>query len=111
MEAPERGNNKHLEEKLMEVVNIRDNPQYKERAVEYFQEKWASAESKPVYEDCISRSLVTKSVLPIWYLLMYNDEIVSSVMSRVFQIKNSRKAVNPPGIAFSAVSASSHAVL
>ena len=63
----------------MEVVNIRENPQYKERAIEYFQKKWASDKSKAVYEDCISRSLVTVSPLPIWYLLMDNEKIIGCV--------------------------------
>ena len=63
----------------MEVISIRENPQYKERAIEYFQNIWACDESKPVYEDCISRSLVTDSSLPIWYLLVNNDEIIGCV--------------------------------
>jgi len=63
----------------VEVVNIRENPQYKERAIEYFQKKWASDKSKAVYEDCISRSLVTVSPLPIWYLLMDNEKIIGCV--------------------------------
>jgi len=63
----------------MEVVNIRENPQYKERAISYFQEKWASDESRPVYEDCISRSLLTESSLPIWYLLLDNEIIIGCV--------------------------------
>jgi len=60
----------------LEVVNIRENPRYKDRAINYFQKKWANDESRPVYEDCISRSLVTESPLPIWYLLMDSDKIV-----------------------------------
>ena len=60
----------------MKVVNIRDNPQYKERAIAYFQEKWATDKSKAVYQDSISRSLVTKSVLPIWYLLTDKNKII-----------------------------------
>jgi len=63
----------------MEVINIRENPQYKERAIEYFQNIWASDESKPVYENCITRSLATDSSLPIWYLLVNNDEIIGCV--------------------------------
>jgi len=47
----------------MEIMNLRGNPQYKESAIDYFQKIWATDESKPVYEDCISRSLVTESPL------------------------------------------------
>ena len=66
-------------DKNMKVINIRENQQCKKRAIEYFQKIWASDESKPVYEDCISRSLVTESPLPIWYLLLNNDEIIGCV--------------------------------
>jgi N-acetylglutamate synthase-like GNAT family acetyltransferase len=58
----------------MEVINIRENPQYKDEAIAYFQEVWASDASKPVYEDCINRSLATESPLPVWYLLRDPDE-------------------------------------
>ncbi len=60
----------------MVVINIRENPGYKEKAISYFQSKWASEESKMVYEDCISRSIVTASPLPNWYLLLDNDKII-----------------------------------
>ena len=63
----------------MKVVNLREHQQYKERAVAYFQEKWANERSKPVYEDCISRSLVTDCPLPIWYILLDGDDIIGCV--------------------------------
>ena len=34
----------------MDVINVRENPQFKERAIDYFQEIWASDESSRVYE-------------------------------------------------------------
>ena len=60
----------------MIIVNIRKNPEYKEQAIAYFQSKWAEEESKKVYEDCISRSIVAKNPLPIWYLLMDDEKII-----------------------------------
>jgi len=63
----------------MEVVNVRENPQYEEKAISYFQDKWASDKSRSIYEDCISRSLMTESPLPIWYLLMDNEVIIGCV--------------------------------
>ena len=63
----------------MEVINLRERNQYKEKAIAYFQKVWANDESKLVYEDCISRSLVTKSTLPIWYLLLDGDKIIGCV--------------------------------
>jgi len=63
----------------MEVVNLREQKQYKEKAISYFQKIWANDGSKAVYEDCISRSLLTESSLPIWYLLLDEDEIIGCV--------------------------------
>jgi N-acetylglutamate synthase-like GNAT family acetyltransferase len=63
----------------MEVINLRENSQYKDRAVEYFQKIWSNKDSKAVYEDCITRSLVTENPLPIWYLLIDGDEIIGCV--------------------------------
>jgi len=59
----------------MTVINVREHPEYQDRAIAYFQSKWASEASKKVYEDCISRSIVTKSPLPIWYLLTDGEKI------------------------------------
>ena len=60
----------------MKVINLREQPQYKERAIEFFHEVWANEDSKQVYDDSISRSLTTERPLPIWYLLMKDDEII-----------------------------------
>lgn len=60
----------------MKVRSIRKHPELKERAIKYFQQKWASEDSKVVFEDCISHSITTKSPLPHWYLLMEDDEII-----------------------------------
>jgi len=63
----------------MQVINLREQKQYAEVAIAYFQKIWASEASKPVYDDCISRSLATDCVLPIWYLLMDGDKIIGCV--------------------------------
>ena len=60
----------------MDVINLRESPKYRERAIAYFQKIWANEASKAIYDDCISRSLVTESPLPIWYLLMDGDDII-----------------------------------
>ena len=64
---------------LIKVINLRKQKQYKETAIKYFQKIWANDASKPVYEDCIYRSLVTESPLPIWYLLSNKDKIIGCV--------------------------------
>jgi len=60
----------------MKVKSVRKYPQLKERAISYFQEKWANDSSMMVYEDCITHSIATKSPLPHWYLLMEDDQII-----------------------------------
>lgn len=60
----------------MEVINLREQMQYKEKAIAYFQKIWADDDSKLMYEDCISRSLATESPLPIWYLLLDGGHIL-----------------------------------
>lgn len=60
----------------MNVRSLRTYPELKDRAIEYFQEKWANEESRMVYEDCISHSITTPSPLPRWYLLMDGDKII-----------------------------------
>ena len=60
----------------MKVQSLRKTPRLKERAIEYFQAKWANKNTMMVYEDCISHSLTTKNPLPHWYLLMEDEEII-----------------------------------
>ena len=60
----------------MTIVNVRENPEYKEQAIAYFQSKWGNEGSNPVYEDCISHSIGAKNPLPIWYLLLDGEEII-----------------------------------
>jgi len=60
----------------MTVINVREHPEYRDRAIAYFQSKWASAVNKQVYEDSITRSLTAKSPLPVWYLLLDEGQII-----------------------------------
>ena len=60
----------------MTIINVRENPEYKEKSIEYFQSKWANEQSMKVYEDCISRSIIAENPLPIWYLLVDSNKIV-----------------------------------
>jgi N-acetylglutamate synthase-like GNAT family acetyltransferase len=59
------------------LISVRDNPTYLERAVDYFTSKWGAGYN--VYNDCIKHSLTTSSLLPRWYLLVdESDKIVGS---------------------------------
>lgn len=60
----------------MEIISIRQNPEYKDQAVKYFQSKWATEQSLMVYEDCISNCITASNPLPQWYLLMNQGSII-----------------------------------
>jgi len=57
------------------IISVREKPEYTQRAIAYFQSRWASPASMPVYEDCIKHT-VGDGALPQWYLLMEGDEII-----------------------------------
>lgn len=59
----------------MKIISIRENPEYKDKAIQYISSKW---ESVPVivYEDSITHSLTTKSPLPQWYLMEKDGQII-----------------------------------
>ncbi len=59
----------------MKIISIRENPEYKDIAIEYFQGKWTSV-WPIIYEDCISHSITARNALPQWYLLVKADEII-----------------------------------
>lgn len=59
----------------MKIISIRENPEYKDQAIEYISSKWSSV-SKIMYEDCISHSIHAENPLPQWYLLKKEDEII-----------------------------------
>ncbi len=53
----------------MKIISVNENPECKDRAIGYFQSKWASEQSMMVYEDCITHCITTSNPLPQWYLL------------------------------------------
>jgi len=59
----------------MTILSVRDNPGLAKAAISYFQKRWATEESKMVYEDCILSCLPSSSPLPQWYLLYDRDAI------------------------------------
>lgn len=60
----------------MEIISVREKPEYKDKAIKYFQSKWASENSLMVYEDCITSCISSKCPLPQWYLLMDKESII-----------------------------------
>ncbi len=63
----------------MEVISVRERPEYLEKTIEYFQKHWASTDSRMVYDDCIRHSLTTENPLPQWYLLIDGDRTIGCV--------------------------------
>ena len=60
----------------MNILSIRENPNYVNEAITYFQKHWANEKSMMVYDDCIRNCVNAKASLPQWYLLMQEDIIV-----------------------------------
>lgn len=58
----------------MKIISVRENTEYKDTAIGYFQKHWASEKSLMVYDDCISNCIGTESPLPDWYLLVNEAE-------------------------------------
>ena len=56
------------------IINVREHPEYKERAVEYFTAKWGI--NRKLYADSMAHSITTESPLPRWYLLLRGEEII-----------------------------------
>jgi hypothetical protein len=52
----------------MRILSVRENPEYKEKAIQYLQNSWPKV--LPIlYEDCISNAINAPQTLPQWYLL------------------------------------------
>lgn len=59
----------------MKIISVRENPEYKEKAIQYLQNSWS--EVPPViYENCISNCINAEQSLPQWYLLEKDNEII-----------------------------------
>jgi len=59
----------------MKIISVREHPEYKEVAINFFQNSWP--EVYPMaYEDSITTSIQTEQVLPQWYLLEKENEII-----------------------------------
>ena len=59
----------------MKLISVRENPEYKDVAIKYFQNSWQSV-LPIIYEDCITHSINAKNPLPQWYLLKKDEAII-----------------------------------
>ncbi len=60
----------------MNIISVREKPEYMEKAIAYFQAHWASDDSKMVYDDCIRHCITAENPLPQWYLLLEGQRII-----------------------------------
>ena len=60
---------------MTNIISVRENPDYKDKAIAYFQQSWKSV-LPIIYEDCITHSIDARNSLPQWYLLEKNGEII-----------------------------------
>jgi len=59
----------------MRIISVRQNPEYKEKAIKYLQKSWSEI-SPIIYEDCLSNSIHATQSLPQWYLLEKKEQII-----------------------------------
>lgn len=59
----------------MRIISVRQNPEYRDIAIHYFQSKWPGI-LPVIYQDCISNSITASNPLPQWYLLEKEGKII-----------------------------------
>lgn len=59
----------------MQVISVRENISYKEKVINYLQQSWDSVDPM-IYKDCIEHCIHSSSLLPQWYVLLKDDEII-----------------------------------
>ena len=59
----------------MKIISVRENPEYKDKAIHYLQQAWQEV-SPVIYEDCITHCIHAEQDLPQWYLLEKDAVII-----------------------------------
>lgn len=61
----------------LELISVRERPEWTDRAVAFFQRHWATEGSMMVYDDCIRSCVGASGPLPQWYVLAHGSGIVA----------------------------------
>jgi len=62
----------------MEIVEFSERPDLIERGIQFYIDNWANDSNFMFYQDCILNSLNPDNLLPKFYLLLDNDQIIGS---------------------------------
>lgn len=60
-----------------DIVRIKDKPELKNKAAEWFHNKWSIPSS--AYLDSMEESLNGNSAVPQWYVVLYNNRIIAGL--------------------------------
>lgn len=59
----------------MELISVREQPQYAQQVIEYLQQCWS--EVLPIlYSDCVNHCINAVNPLPQWYVLRKDDKFI-----------------------------------
>lgn len=59
----------------MNIVSVRENPEYAEKLIAYLQQSWSEV-SPILYNDCVHHCIGAVNPLPQWYALENDNEII-----------------------------------
>ncbi|RDY72533.1 N-acetyltransferase [Halobacillus trueperi] len=62
----------------MKIIRLQERSDLIDLAIDVFWEQWGSEDNFKLYEDCIRQSLKNEDELPLFYILLNEDEIIGT---------------------------------